>query len=107
MIFSLDGIPKADTVDIDGKQVTIDIRANGGGDGDEDDEEGPTEDNSEVIIDDTLLTRLTLRYASIPFIDDFVILLFFSFYLFLCLIYLFLLFFFYLLSLCYSLIYFE
>lgn len=62
MIYSLDGIPKADTVNIDGKQVTIDIRSNSSnGDGEDEGEEGPAEDNSEVIIDDTLLTRLTLR----------------------------------------------
>jgi hypothetical protein len=70
MIYSLDGIPKADTLDIDGKQVTIDIRSNssGGADGEEDGEEGPAdEDNSEVIIDDTLLTRLTLRYFALYF----------------------------------------
>lgn len=60
MIYSLDGIPKADTVDIDGKQVKIDIRGRGAEEEEEvEDEEGDGE--SEVIIDDTLLTRLTLR----------------------------------------------
>ncbi|MCL4419456.1 hypothetical protein M1146_05135 [Patescibacteria group bacterium] len=60
MIYSIEGIPKPDTVDIDGKQITFDIRA--GGQGDEEDGEGEEDDTaSEVIIDDTLLTRLTLR----------------------------------------------
>jgi predicted ATP-grasp superfamily ATP-dependent carboligase len=60
MIYSIEGKPRPDTVDIDGKQVTFDIRSGSQGDGDE--EEGEEDDGtSEVIIDDTLLTRLTLR----------------------------------------------
>jgi len=61
MIYSIEGIPKPDTVDIDGKQVTFDIRAGGQGEGEEEYGEGEDDATSEVIIDDTLLTRLTLR----------------------------------------------
>jgi len=59
MIYSLEGFPKIETVNIDGKQVRLNLRPAGG---DEDEEEAEVgEDDSEIIIDDTLITRLTLR----------------------------------------------
>jgi len=62
MIYSIEGIPKPDTLDIDGKEVTIDIRATQSGGGEDEEYGGDEEENaSDLIIDDTLLTRLTLR----------------------------------------------
>jgi len=51
MIYTLDGIPKADTIDFEGKQLTIDLRGApvGGGVGasSEEEEESPADEASE------------------------------------------------------------
>lgn len=70
MIYTLEGIPSKDTYNIDGQPVQLRIGAGGGngGGGDEDSEgEGEGEQEQEattedtLVVDDILLTKLTLR----------------------------------------------
>jgi len=59
MIYSIEGIPRPDSFEVDGQQVQLTIPAHGG----EDEEGGEEEEGGEgsIIIDDTLLAKMELR----------------------------------------------
>lgn len=72
MLYTLEGIPSKDTFSIDGQPIRLRIGGNGGGGaGGEEDSEGeggeeggeaePQAEES-IVVDDILLTKLTLRF---------------------------------------------
>lgn len=70
MLYTLEGIPSKDTLNINGQPIQLRLgESPSGGDGNEDsEEEGAGENQPEapeesLVVDDILLTKLTLRYA--------------------------------------------
>jgi hypothetical protein len=70
MLYTLEGIPSKDTFNIDGQAVRLKLgNGGGGGGGGDDDSEGGEEEGGEeaevpeetLVVDDILLTKLTLR----------------------------------------------